>query len=142
MNRISRLFVASCAGVALTFTASPALAAHTDDGGKGAHVEQRELVFPDGTEEYRNVIKHHGDDNITEYARVTTDYQYENKQYSFDWNWHYTELENVTMLSSQATSTENGETCHLKSLSVIAHGQIRTDRWSETGDCPEPPISE
>ncbi|MGC0238261.1 hypothetical protein [Arthrobacter sp. SD76] len=125
MNRISRLFVASCAGVALTFTASPALAAHTDDGA-GAHVEHNEFVFDDGTTyEYRHVVRNHGGYYNTTNSRDQWDSPDESTQYSLDWKQHYVELGNVTKLGSQYTTTENGETCRTTTVFVEANGETR-----------------
>lgn len=124
MNNLTRLIAASGAGLILAFTASPALAAHTDDG-NGAHVEQRELSFPEGTYEYRTVTKHHGGYYSTTNARDQWTYQDDTIQSSFDWKTHYNELENVTKLSSQATSTENGQTCRTNFLYVATRGETR-----------------
>ena len=115
MNRISRLFVASCAGVALTFTSSPALAAHTDDGGKGAHVDR--YASPDGTTEYHAVTRHLGDDH---YITNSRDRQTIG-EFSSDNKSQYTVLENVTKLTSQATYTE----CRTNSLYIEANGKTR-----------------
>jgi hypothetical protein len=124
MSNLTRFVIGSAAGLILALTASPALAAHTDDG-NGAHVEHRELVFPDGTYEYRTVTRHHGGYYYTTNARDQWTYQDDSLQSSFDWKTHYNELENVTKLSSQATSTENGETCRTNFLSVVTKGETR-----------------
>jgi hypothetical protein len=124
MNNLTRLVIASGAGLIFALTASPALAAHTDDG-NGAHVEHRELVFSDGTYEYRTVTRHHGGYYNTTNARDQWTYQDEHSQWSLDSKTHYVELENVTKLSSQNTITDNGETCRVSSLYVIANGETR-----------------
>ncbi|MET3773176.1 hypothetical protein [Arthrobacter nitrophenolicus] len=136
---MSRLFAASCAGVALTFTASPALAAHTDDGGNGAHVEQRELVFDDGSSyEYHEVVRHHGGYYNTTNSR---DQWTEEDGDSFDWKRHYNELENVTTINSQTTYIDGDTTCRANSVSIYvttAKGGISKGNSHESSECPEP----
>lgn len=143
MNRIPRFAVASCAGIALAFTASPALAAHTDDGGKGAHVEQRELVFDDGsTYGYHEVVRHHGGYNVTINSR--DQWTYEDGE-SFDLKRQSTELENVAILHSQTTSIDGHTTCRTNSVSInvtTAKGGISKVNTHKSSECPEPPISE
>ena len=143
MNRISRLVVASCAGVALAFTASPALAAHTDDG-NGAHVEQRELVFLDGTYEYHQVVRHHGDYYNTTNTRDQWTYV-DGDIDSFDWKQHNTELENVQVSSGQTKSIDGDRTCRTNSVSITvttAKGQMSKGKTQQSSECPVPPISE
>lgn len=134
MNGLTRLIVASGAGLILALTASPALAAHTDDG-KGAHVERRKLIFSDGTYEYHTVTRHHGGYYHTTNARDQWTYLDDNSQSSFDWKTHYTELENVTKLQSQTTSTEGGKTCRTNSVSIVANGETRTAKSQASREC-------
>lgn len=135
MNGLTRLIVASGAGLILALTASPALAAHTDDS-KGAHVERRELTFSDGAYKYHTVTRHHGDYYHTTNARDQWTYQ-DGDIDSFDWKRHYTELENVTILSSQTASSKDGETCRTNSQYVWTNDVTRTDKSQESSECEE-----
>lgn len=135
MNHLSRLAAASGAGLVLTLTASPAMAAPPTFPGNdnGAIVEQRELVFEDGTYEYHQVVRHHGGYYNTTNSRDQSTYDDGTTQSTSDWKAQYTELENVTKLNSQSTFTENGETCRTTSQVVYANGDLR--RQGEQGKC-------
>ncbi|WP_146187614.1 hypothetical protein [Arthrobacter sp. HMWF013] len=127
MNRLTSLFIATGAGLALALTASPAMAAPpSSPDHNGAYVEHRELSFPNGTYENRSVTQHHGGDYYTTISRDQWTYQSINGQSSLEVNAQYTELENVLKLSSQTTaSKEDGTTCRSNSLYVIANGDTR-----------------
>ncbi|RJT78374.1 hypothetical protein D6T63_12745 [Arthrobacter cheniae] len=129
MNRLTPLIIACGAGLALALTASPALAAPPTSSGNsnGAQLERRDLSFPDGTYEYHTVTRQHGGYYYTTNSRDQSTYQDGDSQSSFDYKTQYTELENVTKLTSQSTSTENGETCRTNSQFVVANGETRRE---------------
>ncbi|MDQ0924498.1 hypothetical protein QF038_003006 [Pseudarthrobacter sp. W1I19] len=121
MNNLTRLIVASGAGLILGLTASPALAApSTGAGTNGAQVERFESS--DGTIQNHTVARQHAGDQYTTNGR----YQEVLGGTTTDWKTQYTVLNRVTKLSSQiTTSTEAGVTCRANSLTVIANGDTR-----------------
>ncbi|MDQ0676126.1 hypothetical protein QFZ36_003687 [Pseudarthrobacter siccitolerans] len=123
MNRMARSVVASGAGLALALTASPALAAPPSDSrSNGAQVEHFES--PDGSLEYRQVIRHQSHDYSITNSR---DREVLNGT-STDWKKHYIELENASNISSQiTTTTEAGVTCRTNTRYVIANGKTRSE---------------
>lgn len=125
MKRITRLILASGAGLTLTLNASPVLAAPPPDtGSKGATVERVEYSEPDGSFsfEYHTVTRQHGDGYYSTNSRD----QSTSGESSFDYKTQYTELENVTKLSSQSTGpNQDGETCRTTSQHVTANGETR-----------------
>ncbi|MHA7263562.1 hypothetical protein ACX80W_10215 [Arthrobacter sp. TMN-37] len=128
MKRFTRLVVASGAGLALTFTVPPALAAPpSDPGSNRAQVEHREFSSPDGSSTY----KVHGATRNAD-GHFTSNYrdQSTSDEASFDYKTHYTLTDNVTKLSSQSTTTENGETCRYNSRFVATNGETRTEKSS------------
>lgn len=129
MINMTRLILTCGAGLTLALTASPALAAPPTFSGNsnGALVERRDLSFPDGTYEYHTVTRQHGGYYYTTNSRDQSTSQDGDSQSSFDYKTQYTELENVTKLTSQSTSTEDGETCRTTSQFVIANDATRRD---------------
>ena len=135
MNRFTRLAAAAGAALVLALTASPALAAPPTFSGNsnGALVERGDFSFPDGTYEYSTVTRQHGGYYYTTNSRDQSTYEDSDTQASFDYKTQFTELENVTKLTSQSTSTENDETCRTTSQYVIAKGETR--RQGEQRNC-------
>jgi hypothetical protein len=128
MNRLARLILASGAGLTLALTASPALGEPpSDSGSNSATVERVEYSNTDGsTSEYRATTRRHGDDYYTTNSRDQSTYG----ESSFDDKTQYTELENVTKLTSQSTGpNEDGVTCRTNSQHVTANGETRRDSW-------------
>lgn len=124
MNRLTRLILTSGAGLTLALTASPALAAPpSDPGSNRANVERVEYNYPDGsTYEYRTTTRQHGDGYYTTNSRDKSTYG----ESSFDYKTQYTELENVSKMTSQSTGpNQDGETCRTNSQSVYANGETR-----------------
>ncbi len=125
MKRIARLILASGAGLTLTLTATPAMAAPPPDpGSKGTYVERVEYSEPDGSFsiEYHTVTRQHGDGYYTTNSRDQTTLG----ESSFDYKTQYTELENVTKLTSQSTgANQDGDMCRTSSQHVTANGETR-----------------
>ncbi|MHA7279020.1 hypothetical protein ACX80H_04630 [Arthrobacter sp. MDT2-2] len=129
MNRLTRLILACGAVLTLALTASPALAAPPTFSGNsnGALVERRDLSFPDGTYDYHTVTRQYGGYYYTTNSRDQSTFQDGDSRSSFDYKTQYTELENVTKLTSQSTSTEYGETCRTNSQFVVANDTTRRE---------------
>jgi hypothetical protein len=127
MKHLTRLILTCGAGLTLALISTPALAAPPVSSGNsnGASVERRDLSFPDGTYEYHTVTRHHGGYYYTTNSRDQSTHEDGDSQSSFDYRTQYTELENVTKLTSQSTSTENGETCRTTSQYVFANDATR-----------------
>ena len=126
MNRLTRLVVASGAGLALALTASPALAAPpSDPGSNRALVEHTETSNLDRsyTYEYRGVTR-----NVDGHYTANTRDQMTDGESSFDYKTHYTLTDNLTKLSSQNTFTEDGVTCRANSQVVITNGETRREK--------------
>lgn len=126
MNRLTRLVVASGAGLALALTASPALAAPpSGPGSNRAQVEHTEFSNPDGsfTHEFRGATR-----SVDGHYTTNTRDQTTAGQSSFDYKAHYTLTDNVTKLSSQSTFTEDGLTCRTNSQVVLTNGETRTEK--------------
>lgn len=130
MNRLTRLVVASGAGLALALTASPALAAPPPDSRSNpAQVEHVEYSYPDGSSyEYRGATRYIENEYYTTNTREQSTVQGEDGQSSFDYKTHYMLNPQVTKLTSQNTSTEDGETCRTSSQSVSTRGETRTQK--------------
>lgn len=126
MNRLTRLVVASGAGLALALTASPALAAPPSDSRSNpAHVEHVEYSFPDGSSyEFRGATRY----IENEYYTTNTRDQMIDGESSFDYKTHYMLNPKVTKLTSQNTFTEDGVTCRASSQSVSTNGETRTQK--------------
>ena len=126
MNRLTRLVVASGAGLALALTASPALAAPpSDPGSNRALVEHTETSNLDRsyTYEYRGVTR-----NVDGHYTANTRDQMTDGESSFDYKTHYTLTDNLTKLSSQNTFTEDGVPCRANSQVVITNGETRREK--------------
>ena len=126
MKRLTRLVVASGAGLALALTASPALAAPpSDPGSNRAQVEHTETSNSDRsyTHEYRGVTR-----NVDGHYTTNTRTQISDGESSFDYKTHYILTDNLTKLSSQNTFTEDGVTCRANSLVVITNGEMRREK--------------
>ena len=126
MNRLTRLVAASCVGLALALTASPALAAPTSGSRSNpAQVEHYEYNNPDGSSsEFRGVTRYTENEYYTTNARD----QITNGGSSFDSKTHYMLNPKVTKLTSQNTFTEDGVTCRASSQSVSTNGETRTQK--------------
>ncbi|WP_159618114.1 hypothetical protein [Arthrobacter zhaoguopingii] len=124
MKHLTRLVVASGAGLVLAVTASPALAAPSDPGSNRAQVEHVEFSSPDGSFTYeRRGVTRNADGHYTTNTREKTTIG----QSSFDYKTHYTVTDKVTKLSSQNTVAENGETCRTNSQVVVVNGETRRE---------------
>ena len=126
MYRLTRFAVASCVGLALALTASPALAAPPPDSRSNpAVVERVEHTFPDGsTYEFRGTTRF----IENEYYTTNTRDQITDGGLSFDYKTHYMLNPKVTKLTSQNTFTEDGVTCRASSQSVTTNGDTRTQK--------------
>lgn len=127
MNRLTRLLVASGAGLILALTASPASAAPpSESGSNGAQVEHSKSSSPYGTSKFHTVAQQLGDSyTINNREQQTLDTG--SLQYSSDWKTHETARGNMTKFSSHNTLTENGVTCRMNSLEIVANGETRRD---------------
>jgi hypothetical protein len=124
MYRLTRLVVASGAGLALALTASPALAAPPSDSRSNpAQVEHVEYNYPDGSSsEFRGATRY----IENEYYTANTRDQAIDGESSSDNKTHYMLNPNVTKMTSQHTYTEDGVTCRGTSRTVITNGETRT----------------
>lgn len=131
MNRMTRLVVATGAGLALALTASPALAAPPSaPGSNPAQVEHTEFSSPDGsyTREFRAATRYVDNEHYTTNTRDKETWQIDGSQSSFDYQTHYSFTDNVTKMTSQNTFTEYGVTCRTNSQSVTVNGETRTQK--------------
>lgn len=128
MNNLTRLVIASGAGLLLAFTVSPASAAPSSHSRSNpAVVEYVEYSNPDGTytREYRSVTRYTANEHYTTNSR---DQEVINGT-SFDYKKHYMLNGKVTKMTSQTTGPDQyGETCRTNSQTVITNGETRVSR--------------
>lgn len=138
MNRLTSLFIATGAGLALALTASPAMAAPPSESPSNpAVVEHVENSYSDGsTSEYRGATRFIANEYYTANTRDQSTVQnFDGSQSTFDDKTHYMLSPRVIKMTSHNTVTEDGETCRTSSQTVSTFGEPRTQKTHSS--CPE-----
>lgn len=124
------MLVASGAGLVLTLTASPAMAAPpTDPGSNRAQVTKSRTSGPNYTDDYRSVSRT-GDGHSFTNSRQKVVYDDDGtiNDITIDAKYHSMQNDNVQKSSYQQTTTRPNQTCRSSGNTVVANGETRTEK--------------
>lgn len=134
MDRLSRMLVASGAGLALALTASPAMAAPpADSGSNRAQVTKVDRSYEDYSQNL-HVVSKEGNGHSTRNVRQQQTFSDADggNAVSFDQKEHSTQTDNVYATRGKTKTTYDGEACRSQYRTVVVGGEVRTQKSRST----------